>query len=194
MKYVSRELKGSYLYIKRQTIFEIIKTVILFLMAFGIYLIGYLTLKTNKSLWSIFAVLAMLPAAKSLVGVIMFLRYRSLPADLYNKFEEIKGNIPALYENIITTEKKSYFLPCICLYANTIISYSECKNSKDVKSVNEHLENVLKAGGHKGFSIKVYDNEESFLARLKQMRENLSEDEKLLSTEAIFTTIKAVSL
>ena len=44
MKYLVRELKGTYGYIRKQTVFEIIKTIVLFAMAFGIFLIGYLTL------------------------------------------------------------------------------------------------------------------------------------------------------
>ena len=71
MKYVNRGLKGTKGYIRKQLIFEIIKTFIMFAMAFGIFLIGYLTLGTKRSLWSVFAVLALLPASKSLVGVII---------------------------------------------------------------------------------------------------------------------------
>lgn len=194
MKYIGRELKGSYLYIKKQFIFELIKTIILFLMAFGLYYIGVSTLGTKKSLWTVFAVLAMLPAAKSLVGVIMFARYKSLSLEQYKLYKEAAGDISIIVENVITTEKKSYYLPCIACENNTIIAYCNVSNSSMLKPLNEHLENVLKLGGYTSATLKIFDKEDAFLARLKQMNQNLEYSEKKASTEAIFTTIKAVSL
>lgn len=193
MKYLNRELKGNYLYIKKQFIFELIVTIVLFAMAFGLYLIGLITLKTNKSLWSVIAVLAMLPACKSLVGVIMFARFRSLSEDVYLKYTNVAGNIPCLYENVITTSKKSYYLPIIACRNNNIVAYCNVKKSDDIKTLTEHFELVLKNGGHKVATIKIYDKEEAFLKRLSEMN-SISSDDKLYSAEAIFNTIKAVSL
>lgn len=193
MKYLNRELKGNYLYIKKQFIFELIVTIVLFAMAFGLYLIGLITLKTNKSLWSVIAVLAMLPACKSLVGVIMFARFRSLSEDVYLKYTNVAGKIPCLYENVITTSKKSYYLPIIACRNNNIVAYCNVKKSDDIKTLTEHFELVLKNGGHKVATIKIYDKEEAFLKRLSEMN-SISSDDKLYSAEAIFNTIKAVSL
>ena len=75
MKYADHRLKGTIGYIKKQLVFEIIKTLVLFAMALGLFFIGYFTLHTKKSLWSVLAVLALLPACRSLVTVIMFARF-----------------------------------------------------------------------------------------------------------------------
>ena len=93
MKYIMRELKGTFGYIRKQTLFEAVKTVVLFAMALGIFMIGYKTLGTKKSLWSVFAILALLPASKSLVGLIMLLRFRSLP----------ESDFPVIREKTIIT-------------------------------------------------------------------------------------------
>lgn len=192
MKYVTRELKGTLGYIKSQLVFEIIKTAILFAMALGIFFIGYFTLGTKKSLWSVFAVLALLPACKSLVGVIMLGRYRSLNDADADKYIKAIGNLPVLFENIITTSKKSYFLPIICCEENTIIAY--CKGTvTDANEVGAHIAEVLKNGGHKIATVKVFDREDAFLSRAKQMNENFA-DSQNTTTGAIFNTIKAVSL
>ena len=104
MRYIDRQLRGTFLYITKQRRFEIIKTVILFAMAFGIFFIGLATLHTKKSLWSVFAVLALLPACKSLVGVIMFARFSSLNEAEYERFSSAAGDLTSLYENVITTK------------------------------------------------------------------------------------------
>ena len=191
MKYLARELKGTYGYIRKQTLFEIVKTIVLFAMAFGLFLIGYLTLGTRKSLWSIFAVLALLPASKSLVGVIMLLRFRSLTADQYERYSEFAGSIPTIYENVITTPGKAYYLPVICCMASTVIAYTTA-GSLQTGIIKSHIESVLKNGSHKAV-VKIFDNESDFIARAKQMTDNLSDDTKDASVR-ILETIKAVSL
>lgn len=186
-----REYKGTYQYIKKQTITELIKTILLFAMALGIFFIGYLTLGTKKSLWSIFAVLGLLPASKSLVGLLMLLRFRSLSSDIYRSLKEACGNLIPLYENIITTTQKTYFLPVI-LYANSnLIAY--CENSKDSnKTLSKHIEDVLKRSGHKGITVKIFDEREDFVKRASEMNSNFNSDE--VNPNAVYSTIKAVSL
>lgn len=193
MKYLLRDNKGTFGYIKNQRMFEIIKTIILFAMALGIFFIGYCTLGTKKSLWTVFSILAMLPACKSLVGVIMLARFNSITKEMYDKYMESAGNIKCIFENVLTTSQKSYYVPVIACENNTIIGYVISKKASDVKDVTEHLENVLNNAGHKSIVVKIFDKEDAFLSRLKQMNENLS-DNRLASSEDIFTTIKAVSL
>ena len=191
MKYLVRELKGTYGYIRKQTVFEIIKTILLFAMAFGIFLIGYLTLGTRKSLWSVFAVLALLPASKSLVGVIMLLRFRSLSPRQYESYISATGSIPAIYENILTTTGKAYYLPVICCIASTVTAYTTA-DSSELNAVKEHIDSVLKNGGHIAV-VKVFDNESDFILRVKQMTNNLSLEDREKSVR-ILDTLKAVSL
>lgn len=191
MKYLVRELKGTYGYIRKQTVFEIIKTILLFAMAFGIFLIGYLTLGTRKSLWSVFAVLALLPASKSLVGVIMLLRFRSLSPRQYESYISATGSIPAIYENILTTTGKAYYLPVICCIASTVTAYTTA-DSSELNAVKEHIDSVLKNGGHKAV-VKVFDNESDFILRVNQMTNNLSLEDREKSVR-ILDTLKAVSL
>lgn len=192
MKFFNRDLKGTYGYIKKQFIFEIIKTLIMFAMALGIFFIGYFTLGTKRSLWSVIAVLGLLPACKSLVGVIMLGRFKSLSEELYNKYINSIGELPVLFENIITTSKKTYFLPIICCEDNTVVAYCKEK-SGDALEVQNHLSEVLKNAGHKVATVKVFDKEEAFLSRAKQMNENLAGQHNP-TTVSIFNTIKAVSL
>lgn len=192
MKYINRSLKGTVGYIKAQRNFEIIKTLILFAMALGIFFIGYINLGTKKSLWTVFAILACLPACKSLVGVIMLFRFHSLPAKKAAIYKDAVSNLPAMYENVITTNEKSYFVPVLCCENNTLIAYCEKSKNTDINKLSEHLNLVLKNAGHK-VTVKVFDEEDAFLKRAKEMSIKLGETQ-FASTEAIFTTIKAVSL
>lgn len=190
MKYVDRQLKGTYGYIRKQFRFELIKTIILFAAAFGIFFIGYLTLHTKRSLWSVFAVLALLPASKSLVGVIMFARFRSLTEDVYDRYSRAVSGITTLYENIITTRERSFYIPVICINGHNVFCYRpKDESSKD--ALKDHMDNVFKTAGY-NVTFKIFDDEEAFLARAVQIRDKQT-DEAVLSAK-IADTIKAVSL
>lgn len=191
MKYINRELKGTYGYLKKQLVFETIKTLILFAMALGIFFIGYITLHTKRSLWSVLAVLALLPACKSLVGVIMLARYKSLTADEYATFSKAAGNIPALYEIVMTTSERAYFMPVIIFAANTVTAYVSAKGA-DLKVLKEHFEHVLKTGGHSA-AVRLYDSSSGFCERAAEIQEKYPDTEPA-SAESVFSTIRAVSL
>ena len=121
MKYINRELKGTKGYINRQRAFELIKTLLLFAMALGIFFMGLLTLHTKKSLWSVFAVLALLPACKSLVGFIMFARFSSIKDEEYSRYEDVCSGVERIYENVLTTSDRSYYVPVICSIGKNVI-------------------------------------------------------------------------
>lgn len=193
MKYVTHELRGTYQYVQRQKLFEIIKCIILYAMALGIFFIGYTTLGTKKSLFSVFAVLALLPASKALVGVIMFLRYQSLPNDMYKRIKQAAGKMPVLYENILTTSEKSYYLQAIVYAKGNLVALME--NGKGGQEIIAgHLKKVLKNAGHKEVNIKIYENEKDFLDRIEEMNIHFGDVQTVGNAEGLFTTIKAVSL
>ena len=191
MKYIERTLKGTFGYIRKQRRFEIIKTLLLYVMAFGLFFIGLLTLKTEKSLWSVFAVLALLPACKSLVGVIMLARFSSLSDEKYRSYSEKATGIATLYENIMTTSSRTFFAPVIAYASgNLIVLTSEGEKEPDV--LKEHIDQVMTNAGHKP-TVKVYTDEEAFLARLRELSDKYGNETSGRSTD-IMETIKAVSL
>ncbi len=190
MKYINRDLKGTHLYIRKQLVFEIIKTLILFAMALGIFFIGLITLGTRKSLWSVFAVLALLPACKSLVGVIMLARFRSLSDDEYNRYSGYTNGLPTVFENILTTSSRTFFVPVISVMAGNVIAY--IAPGQDSKALREHLENVLRSAHHKA-SVMIFEDERSFANRCRDLIDKFSHEEDHAAL-AVINTIKAVSL
>lgn len=193
MKYLTRSLKGTYGYIKKQSIFEIFKTIILFAMALGIFFIAYYTLGTKRSLWSVIAVLGLLPASKSLVETIMFLRYKSIPFDLYTLIDSISTGLEVLYENIITTSSKSFFIPAIVYWKGSLcVLYLGNKN--DVKLIEAHLNDVLKKGGYKDIIVKVFDDIDAFKVRVNNIQSHITNENITPNVNSVYTTLKAVSL
>lgn len=193
MKLIKVE-KGSFQYINKKRIFETIKTILMFACAIGLYLIGFITLKTNKSLWTIFAVLSVLPAAKSAVSMIMFFRYSSINKDEYDLIENNRGVVPTNYEYVFTTSEKSYFVKAASCLDNTIIVLLENKKNKDMsKELKEHIVAAIDREGFKGYSLKVYSNINDFSSRLREMNDKL-EAKNENSANRIFALFNAITL
>lgn len=183
--------KGSFKYIYNERIRAIALTVIMYVLAIGIYFLGYLTMHTNKNIWTIIAVLSILPASKSAVRMIMLIRYKSIPESLYNDIEFNKGVLKLLYELIITTSEKSYLCDALAYSNDTLIILSRI-DSKGEKKLLEHLNNSFETEGIK-VTIKIFTDEKKFISRIIEMNNNLSEDtsDKWLS---VFNLLKVLSL
>ncbi|MCR4806472.1 MAG: hypothetical protein K5857_02240 [Lachnospiraceae bacterium] len=167
---MKKKAKGEWGYINSQRKRVMLITLVLYVCAIGMYLLGYYTLKTNKSIWTILAVLAILPASKSMVNLIMFLRFKSLPEDLYIRYREANGNAPTLYEAPFTTYEKTYFAESLMCRNNTVIlSVPKGAGGKggndNNKKLNEHLLNVLKNDGFTDVTVKVFDKADDYTER-----------------------------
>ena len=186
--------KGIHGYINKKRIYETVKTIILFAFAIGLYLIGYITLKTNKSLWTILAVLSVLPAAKSAVSMIMFFRFSSITDEEYSIIDNNKGLVSTCYEYVFTTSEKSYYVKAASCINNTIIVLYDNKSKKDLSNeLKEHIVAAINREGFSGYSLKIFTDINEYVKRLNEMNNKLSEDSDY-STERIFALFNAITL
>lgn len=188
--------KGMYQYINKKRMYETVKTCILFAFAIGLYLIGYITLKTNKSFWSIFAVLSVLPAAKSAVNMIMFYKFKSTSADEFSKIDGVRGKIPVVYDLIFTTAETSYLVKSAACYDSTVIMLMEPKPKKVQESMNSlksHLVASFERDNIKDFSIKIYSSLDDYCSRLKEMDQKLEKNDDR-SSDIAFALFNAITL
>ena len=188
--------KGMFQYINKKRIYETAKTAVLFAFAIGLYLIGYITLKTNKSFWSIFAVLSVLPAAKSAVNMIMFYKFRSTPLEDYTKIEGVRGKIPVVYDLIFTTAETSYLVKSAACYDSTVIMLMEPKAKKKQESMNDlknHIAAAFERDNIKDFSIKIYSDLGDYCTRLKEMDSKLVKENDR-SSDIAFALFNAITL
>ncbi|MCR5734423.1 MAG: hypothetical protein K6G22_07460 [Lachnospiraceae bacterium] len=181
--------KGKKDYIKKNRIFSLIRTLIMFSLAACVYFIAYHMLGTNKNLFTVMAVLMILPAAKSAVNSVMFFKARVTDEDLYGRVEAERGEIPVLYDLIFTTYEKTYQSDALLYSHGSIIL---CINADDKKSAafEDYLRSVI--GSDKKYTVKAFNDRQAFLDRISQMKEHFTGADK--DTEVLFEKIKAVVL
>ncbi len=163
-------VKGTKNYINSQKKYELIRTLIYFFIPLSLFIAGYVTTKTKVNLLTIVAVVGVLPACKSLVGAIMFLKHHSLSKENTEIIEAVKHELPELYDMVFTTYDKTHVVGHMVIAGNTVCGFSEDKNFKE-KEFQTHIQNVLKTDGYKNITVKIFTDINKYTERLEQLKD-----------------------
>lgn len=146
-------------------------TLILFLLPLGLYIIGYITVGSNKNLLTIVAILGMLPASRSLVSFIMKMKVKSVDTSIKEKIDENIGETIGLYNIFMTSYDMNFYFEHMVILSNSLICLSKSEKF-DNKKFTAHLEKHMKLDGIKEVMIKVFNDEEAYIRRLKEIKES----------------------
>lgn len=182
--------KGTKNYIDSQKKYEIIRTLIYFGISASLFIAGYVTTKTKVNYLTIIAVVGCLPASKSLIGAIMFLRYKSCSQEVCKRLEAINHKLTEVYDMVFTSYDKNFNIAHMVIAGNTICGYTESPKF-DEKAFMSHITNVLKLDGHKNASIKIFTDLDKYIDRIVQLNESEADTS---NSEAIVETLKSVVL
>ena len=179
--------KGSYGYLNHKRKTELIRTILFFSIAFGLYLWGYSSTGTQQNLFTILAVLGMLPACQR--AVICVLAYKAVGTEkedyeLLNPVLERLG-LFGLYDLFFTGEKENYAVGLACLTEKSL--FFLCKKGDQLSG---HLSPFLTAEGLEELNVTVFTDAEK-LARALEENPALPEEEL---KERVYALLKAISL
>lgn len=186
----TEKYKGTKDYINSQKKYEIIRTLLYFGISISLFAAGYIQTGRKANLLTIVAVLGCLPASKSAVSVIMFLRFKSCGADAASEIEKHCQGLHVLYDMVFTSYQKNYVVSHLAVQGNTVCGYSEKPDFLE-NDYYKHIDNILKMDGLKDVTVKVFTDLKKYTNRLEQMKE-LEADEG--RTEAVIATLKSVAL
>ncbi len=183
--------KGTYGYIKKQKLTELIKSLIMLSLSVGIYYLGIYSTGSNKNLLTFVAVLGILPMAKFAVNFVMFTKAKGCSSSLHDKL--INENADAsFYDLFLTTYSENYSLSAGFYRKKSLIFITEDEKT-DVKKAEEHILESLKKVNIEGITVKVFSsNEENkFIERIKELKNLDVENE---DTVFLFDNILGISL
>lgn len=182
--------KGEYEYAKYNKNRVLIYTVIMFSLSIALYLIGYFTTKTNKNYLTIFAILGLLPASKSLVSLIMNFRVKTSNLEFKNEIESRIGDLYGMYHMYFTSYDTNFYFDHLIITSNSLICYSS--DSKiDEKKFKEHFEKHMKIEGINDVMIKVFNNSNNYFRRLEELNES---EANLSANQSIVNLIYSITL
>lgn len=209
-------VKGTRNYLDTQKKYEIIRTIIYFAVSISLFLAGYFRLGADMerlegsgdeivqeetgeagdkdvrgiNLLQIVAVLGCLPASKSAVGAIMFLRFKSCGAQAADEIERHCQGLEGLYDMAFTSYKKNFMVSHMTVCGGTVCGFTE-DGAFEENEFYQHIGGILKLDGHKNVTVKIFTSLPRYTERLEQMK-SLEPDEA--RTKAVVSTLKSVVL
>lgn len=165
---MKRVVKGNFGYLAAKRKQVIIRTIIFFAISIALYIAGYVTTGSNKNLLTVVAVLGLLPASKSLVNMIMFLRAKGCSEQAKNSIVSEEGRLIGMYDMYFTSYKKNYAISHMIVEGKVILGFTEDPGC-DCRSCEEHLETMLKQGGFKDITIRISQDIKTYCEQLKNL-------------------------
>ena len=167
-------LKGNFGYIAYKKKFSSIITIIMFAISIALYIAGYVTTKTNANLLTVVAILGCLPASKSAVSMIMYLKAKGATAEDKNAIEDVKGNLYGCYDLYFTGYQNNFPTNHLTVTQNSIIAYSSDKKITE-KDFNEHIKSLLNKERIHDITVKLFTDRQKYCNRLTELN-NLESD------------------
>ena len=112
------------------------------------------------------AIISAIPAAMSVVSLIMYARFNTGRKEIFLKTEELKGDVPVLYDCVVTTQQKAYGVNVFLSTNKNLIGYSEY-SGVELPELTRHLEYMLKKNNFTGWNIKIFTEYDKYLERLQ---------------------------
>ena len=160
--------KGSFHYIKRRKMRQCIISVLMFGIAFGLYFLGLALNKNDKAnVFTIFAVLFMLPSVKMLISYIVLLPFQSVSQEEYDEVMEATPIGVTVYTDVVfSSTEKIMKLKFIAIDHHSVICYGTDEKVK--KYIREYLKDGLRKRGYQ-FQFELVDSFASFKKKVSKM-------------------------
>lgn len=190
--------KGERNYLDTQKKYEILRTLLYFGISLSLFAAGYIQTGEKANLLTIVAVLGCLPASKSAVSAIMFLRFKSCGKDAADAIAQHSGGLCCLYDMVFTSEKKNFTVGHLAVRGGTVCGYSEDREFPE-EAFHRHIEHHMRmedgmpisAEGQRNLTVKIFTNLTRYTERLDQMQLLEPEEER---TAAVVSMLKSISL
>lgn len=183
--------KGSYGYINNRKKYTALRTVLFFAISAALYISGIIRTGSNKNLLTIVAVLGCLPACKSAVNFILFLRARGCSDALHEKLVSFDDALTVFYDMYFTSYQKNYPLSHMALKGSMLCGITE-NPACDCMEAQKHLERMLMQEGIKNVTVNIFSQEDKYIDRLSRLLEMQVEDHK--EREGIISLLYSVSI
>lgn len=184
--------KGDYGYLKNRKGYTACRTVLFFCISVSLYIAGIVKTGSNRNLLTIVAVLGCLPACKSAVNFIIFLRAKGCSEALHQKLSpRYDKELLTLYDLYFTSYQKNYSISHMALKGGILCGITE-NPACSCKDAEKHLEQMLAQEGIKNVVVTIFSQEDKYIDRLSRLTEMPEEEHK--NREDIVNLLYAVSL
>lgn len=144
MKKIRKPQKGEYGYLGRKKKEAVLHTLLMTAVGIGIFLLGLLLNKMEMTnIFTVFACLFVLPAAKAFVTIVILFPYKQSTEAEYKRLSSYaKENDEVLSDVVFTSSERVMHLDCIYVTGHQIIGYTSRKKD-NLKKIEEYLKKEM---------------------------------------------------
>ena len=161
--------KGDAGYIRKQKRFLIFKTILQFGVVAALFVLGLVQTKTRLNLLTVVAVLGCLPAAKTLVQLIVIIPYKSISQEKHADLEQKAPDLTKSYDMVVTDSKHFMPIESLVILDNTVCGYASHPKT-DVNVANKHIKEILVQNQYDKVSVKIFNDYTAFITRAEGMQ------------------------
>lgn len=161
--------KGTPGYTKYEQKKRTIVTVIMFVIPLVIFFTGLFQTGTRKNLFTLVAILGVLPAAKCAVNMIMIWTQKPTDTALIEAVGERAGDLVTAYEMTVTAYEGRMPLDAMAVCGNQVVCYSSRGKREQFAFMEKHMATILKGNGYSPAKVKIFQDQKHFLERVEQL-------------------------
>lgn len=164
-----KKKKGDYGYLNKNKLIQLSITLFLMVLVVLIFYTGVIKYGNTKNVFTVFACLMAIPAAKFGVAYIVMMPYKTDKKEIYDKLIQYE-NVSLLCDLLISSTEKIYHIPFAAVKDNSVFCY--VNNEKyNVLSMEKYIKSFL-GKECKITSVKIYRKEEQFIKAVALMDKN----------------------
>lgn len=176
--------RGEFGYIDAKKKKSLIGVLCMVVLGLAIFLLGlFLNKMSNRNVFTVIAVLFVLPGAKFLVALIVTMPYHSVTRQRYEKVKEKLAPGAVLYTDMVITSSEKIMHLDFAVVGNGQVLALLGKGKQELAYVKKYLSDGVRNWGS-GYTVKIVDSEKTFLADVAAMKEkevDQEEEEKVRS-------------
>lgn len=165
---MKKATKGEYGYFANERKKRLLLTVLFALVPAAIFIAGLVLTGSEKSLFSIIAIVMVIPFAMSFTGFVTVMTKKSIAKEEYEKILPHTEGLLMVYELYVTHEKASTFVDAAAICGNNVVGLVTDKKG-DPSFTREYMEKTLRGAGFSGISVKLMTDVDKFCERLDGM-------------------------
>ena len=171
MIYIKHE-KGEYGYLDERKNKYMIYSIVSLVSVFVFFFTGIIIYHSNKSLFSVIAAVAALPAAKMIIGYIIIFPYHSGNKEIYDTCVELSQDKNAILscDHVITSKIKTSYITFAFILNGNVVLYSNHKKI-DTSYAEKYIKEILNQKCNIS-NITIYTDSQKFLSRIKALNKN----------------------
>lgn len=159
-------------YIQRQKRFQAVMLLVFIAIGIGLFLIGFVATKTRANVFTVLAILMVLPGAKRVIALVVMAPRRSVEQKRYDRMREaLSPDAVLLTDYVFTSSEKIMNLDFVIVEGREVIGIRSVNERKRTRETGEYMKDYLEkgiAGVADGYRVNILDSDESFFRQYKR--------------------------